>query len=233
MRGEEPITQFGRMCRKLGIGLIAASSPQAKGRVERVHGMHQDRLVKKLRRKGIVSLEAVNRVFAERVSGGTQPALCTCRGEQGRLSPARAARSGTGPDFAAGDGAYGERGLGGALRQSFFSTRAAEPELCADAAQSVGVRGTVRGPVIRAPSRDASQSWCETVTSTSTWLRTKQIPLVGSHKTIMMRRRLSCLYLTVAIRARIVERLYPELAKLLTPDLMIVLILASPPHQMA
>jgi hypothetical protein len=60
MRGEEPITQFGRMCRNLGIELIAASSPQAKGRVERVHGTHQDRLVKKLRRKGIVSHEAAN-----------------------------------------------------------------------------------------------------------------------------------------------------------------------------
>ena len=30
LRGEEPITQFGRMCAKLGIELIAASSPQAK-----------------------------------------------------------------------------------------------------------------------------------------------------------------------------------------------------------
>jgi hypothetical protein len=60
LRGEEPITQFGRMCGKLGIELIAASSPQAKGRVERVHGTHQDRLVKKLRRKGIVSHEAAN-----------------------------------------------------------------------------------------------------------------------------------------------------------------------------
>ena len=60
LRGEEPITQFGRMCRKLGIELIAASSPQAKGRVERVHGTHQDRLVKKLRRKGIISHEAAN-----------------------------------------------------------------------------------------------------------------------------------------------------------------------------
>ena len=49
LRGEEPITQFGRMCAKLGIELIAAGSPQAKGRVERVHGTHQDRLVKKLR----------------------------------------------------------------------------------------------------------------------------------------------------------------------------------------
>lgn len=53
MRGEEPMTQFGRMCEKLGIEVIAASSPQAKGRVERIHGTHQDRLVKKLRRKGI------------------------------------------------------------------------------------------------------------------------------------------------------------------------------------
>ena len=60
LRGEEPITQFGRMCWKLGIELIAASSPQAKGRIERIHGTHQDRLVKKLRRKGVVSHEAAN-----------------------------------------------------------------------------------------------------------------------------------------------------------------------------
>jgi hypothetical protein len=42
LRGEEPLTQFGRMCAKLGIAIIAASSPQAKGRVERSHGTHQD-----------------------------------------------------------------------------------------------------------------------------------------------------------------------------------------------
>ena len=61
LRGEEPITQFGRMCQKLGIELIMASSPQAKGRVERIHGTHQDRLVKKLRRKGISSHAEANR----------------------------------------------------------------------------------------------------------------------------------------------------------------------------
>ena len=60
LRGEQPITQFGRICKKLGITIIAANSPQAKGRVERVHGTHQDRLVKKLRRKGIISHEAAN-----------------------------------------------------------------------------------------------------------------------------------------------------------------------------
>jgi transposase len=60
LRGEEPVTQFGRMCAKLGIAVIAASSPQAKGRVERQHGTHQDRLVKKLRRKQIASHQAAN-----------------------------------------------------------------------------------------------------------------------------------------------------------------------------
>jgi hypothetical protein len=38
LRGETPVTQFGRMCQKLDIRIIAASSPQAKGRVERNHG---------------------------------------------------------------------------------------------------------------------------------------------------------------------------------------------------
>ena len=55
LRGKVPVTQFGRMCERLGIRIIAASSPQAKGRVERNHGTHQDRLVKKLRRKKIDS----------------------------------------------------------------------------------------------------------------------------------------------------------------------------------
>jgi transposase len=58
--GAVPLTQFGRMCASLGIEIIAASSPQAKGRVERNHGTHQDRLVKKLRRLGIADATAAN-----------------------------------------------------------------------------------------------------------------------------------------------------------------------------
>lgn len=58
--GAVPLTQFGRMCARLGITIIPASSPQAKGRIERNHGTHQDRLVKKLRRKGIATVEAAN-----------------------------------------------------------------------------------------------------------------------------------------------------------------------------
>jgi hypothetical protein len=60
LRGQEPVTQFGRMCEKLGIAIIAAGSPQAKGRVERNHGTHQDRLIKKMRRKKIRTHEQAN-----------------------------------------------------------------------------------------------------------------------------------------------------------------------------
>jgi transposase len=57
-------TQFGRMCATLGLRIIPASSPQAKGRVERGHGTHQDRLVKKLRRLGLGDYAAGNAFLA-------------------------------------------------------------------------------------------------------------------------------------------------------------------------
>jgi hypothetical protein len=60
LAGEEPRTAFGRACQKLGIELITAWSPQAKGRVERKHGVHQDRLVKELRLQGIKEIAAAN-----------------------------------------------------------------------------------------------------------------------------------------------------------------------------
>ena len=63
--GAVPLTQFGRMCAALGIQIIAASSPQAKGRVERNHGTHQDRLVKKLRRLEITDAAAANTVLEQ------------------------------------------------------------------------------------------------------------------------------------------------------------------------
>src|SRR6202165_5728544 len=60
LHGKSSLTQFGRMCERLGIKIIAAGSPEAKGRVERNHGTHQDRLVKKLRRKKIATHVGVN-----------------------------------------------------------------------------------------------------------------------------------------------------------------------------
>jgi len=53
-------TQIGRALRELGIIWIAAHSPQAKGRIERVFGTAQDRLVKGLRVAGARTLEQAN-----------------------------------------------------------------------------------------------------------------------------------------------------------------------------
>lgn len=58
--GKEPQTQFGRAMSQLGVDLILANSPQAKGRVERRNGLLQDRLVKEMRLAEINNLEAAN-----------------------------------------------------------------------------------------------------------------------------------------------------------------------------
>jgi molybdenum-dependent DNA-binding transcriptional regulator ModE len=63
--GEQPLTQFGRAMKQLGVKIVLASSPQAKGRVERRNGLLQDRLVKELRLAGISELEAANRFLEE------------------------------------------------------------------------------------------------------------------------------------------------------------------------
>jgi hypothetical protein len=60
------LTQFQRAMRDLGIKLISAYSPQAKGRIERLFGILQDRLVKELRLAGISTIEKANK-FAEEV----------------------------------------------------------------------------------------------------------------------------------------------------------------------
>ena len=62
--GQLPRTQFGRLVDELGIQLIPARSPQAKGRIERLWGTLQDRLVKELRKAGACDLESANRVLA-------------------------------------------------------------------------------------------------------------------------------------------------------------------------
>ena len=63
--GKTPQTQFGRAMEKLGVQLILANSPQAKGRVERMNGVLQDRLVKALRLAGIDDLGRANAYLAQ------------------------------------------------------------------------------------------------------------------------------------------------------------------------
>lgn len=64
LAGKAPQTQFGRAMEQLGVDLILAHSPQAKGRVERMNGVLQDRLVKALRLAGINDLAGANRFLA-------------------------------------------------------------------------------------------------------------------------------------------------------------------------
>jgi len=60
LAGVKPTSQFGRALGELGVELIPAHSPQAKGRVERLFKTFQDRLVKELRLAGVNTLEAAN-----------------------------------------------------------------------------------------------------------------------------------------------------------------------------
>jgi transposase len=54
------LTQFGRSMKELGVEVICANTPQAKGRVENVNGTLQDRLVKEMRLAGISGIEEAN-----------------------------------------------------------------------------------------------------------------------------------------------------------------------------
>jgi len=63
--GVEPRTQFGRMCQRLDIQLWRSRSPQGRGRVERSHGTHQDRLIKKMRLLGLSGYGEANRYLEE------------------------------------------------------------------------------------------------------------------------------------------------------------------------
>ena len=66
LQGEEARSQFGRALQELGIEWIAAQSPQAKGRIERLFETLQDRLVKEMRLAGIDSIEAANHFLETR-----------------------------------------------------------------------------------------------------------------------------------------------------------------------
>lgn len=59
------LTQFGRAMKQLGIEMIAAYSPQARGRSERAFGTHQGRLPRELVLYGITTMDAANRYLAE------------------------------------------------------------------------------------------------------------------------------------------------------------------------
>lgn len=72
LEGKRSPTQFGRLMEELGVRQIAANSPQAKGRVERLWGTLQDRLVSELRLAGACTLEEANEVLKRVVAEHNQ-----------------------------------------------------------------------------------------------------------------------------------------------------------------
>jgi len=72
LKGERPLTAFGKACKKLGVKIQPAYSPQAKGRVERKNGLFQDRLVKELGLLNIKTIEETNQMlglFTDKLNG--------------------------------------------------------------------------------------------------------------------------------------------------------------------
>jgi hypothetical protein len=65
VEGIESLSQFERALMELGVEVIHALSPQAKGRVERLFGVLQDRLVKEMRLRGIRTKEEANAFLEE------------------------------------------------------------------------------------------------------------------------------------------------------------------------
>jgi transposase len=63
LRGRQNPTQFGRALQQLGITYIAAQTPQAKGRIERLWGTLQDRLTSELRLARVADLDAANQLL--------------------------------------------------------------------------------------------------------------------------------------------------------------------------
>lgn len=86
-------THFSKACYKLGIHILKAYSPQAKGRVERNHAVYQDRFVKELALQGIHDLDKANQVLRKGFVDGLNQ---------------RFARPAVGPDLHRPKEAYGD-----------------------------------------------------------------------------------------------------------------------------
>jgi len=65
LAGVEPLSQFGRALSELGVELIPAHSPQAKGRIERLFKTFQDRVIKEMRLAGVVTIDEANRFLED------------------------------------------------------------------------------------------------------------------------------------------------------------------------
>ncbi|HMK52761.1 MAG TPA: ISNCY family transposase [Thermodesulfobacteriota bacterium] len=84
LKNTRPLSEFERALKELGVEVIHANSPQAKGRIERLFGTLQDRLVKEMRLRGIRTIEEANH-FLEEYLPGYNRRFAVCPKEKGDL----------------------------------------------------------------------------------------------------------------------------------------------------
>ena len=82
---EQSLSQFERALSALGVDVIHAYSPQAKGRIERLFGVFQDRLVKEMRLEGIKTKAEAKRI-PQGVSAQVQQEIQSCSGKQDKCA---------------------------------------------------------------------------------------------------------------------------------------------------
>ena len=87
LQGRRAPTQFGRAMEELDIQLIMAHTPQAKGRIERVWGTFQDRLVSELRLAGATTIQQADNVLWDFLPRFNQRFAVPCRSARLGLSP--------------------------------------------------------------------------------------------------------------------------------------------------
>jgi len=83
LAGQQSPTQFGQMLAELALGFIAAHSPQAKGRIERLWETLQDRLVQELRLRGITPVEQAEAFLPEFIADFNRRFACPARETHG------------------------------------------------------------------------------------------------------------------------------------------------------
>ncbi len=87
LKGQRAHTQFERAAKELGVKILHAHSPQAKGRIERAFGTLQDRLVKEMRLKGITTKEEANDFLESYLPGFNEQFMKMARKEGSLHSP--------------------------------------------------------------------------------------------------------------------------------------------------
>jgi len=86
MTSGKPLSQFERALGELGVRVIHAYSPQAKGRVERLFGVLQDRLVKEMRLREIKSADEANEFLKGYFPVQAQQAVQSMPGKRDRCT---------------------------------------------------------------------------------------------------------------------------------------------------